>query len=70
VAARFALHRCLFTVTALTVWQQHRKVFRAAGWFFGRFWMEAWREFGRLETRVRRTIEQVEATSYNLRLAD
>jgi hypothetical protein len=47
------LHRTLFDGTALLVWQQHRRVFRASGWSFFRYWNEAQRWFGILELKIR-----------------
>ncbi len=46
-------HRVLFDVTSLLLWQQHRRVFRAAGWGFFRFWNEAQRWFAILEMKIR-----------------
>jgi hypothetical protein len=46
-------HRVLFDGTALLLWQQHRLVFRAAGWSFFRFWDEAERWFAILEMKIR-----------------
>ena len=46
-------HLVLFHGTALLLWQQHRRVFRAAGWGFRRFWSEAHREFAMLERQIR-----------------
>jgi len=43
--ARAFIHKVLFRGTALLVWQQHRRVFRVAGWNFGRFWHAAHRCF-------------------------
>ena len=53
-AARALCHSILFHGTALLLWQQHRRVFRAAGWDFRRFWNGARRVFAALETRIRR----------------
>lgn len=52
-ALRSLGHSLLFRCTALTLWQQHRRVFRAAGWNFLRFWSEAGREFATLQFRIR-----------------
>src|SRR5262245_6935378 len=41
-------HALLFQGTALVVWQQHRVVFRAAGWTFAQFWRDAAMWFGAL----------------------
>lgn len=46
-------HSVLFHGTAAVLWQQHRRVFRAAGWSFRRFWMDARREFARFQRRIR-----------------
>jgi hypothetical protein len=46
-------HTLLFRGTALLLWEQHRKVFRAAGWDFRRFWKDACRWFTFLELRIR-----------------
>ena len=46
-------HSVLFRCTALLLWQQHRTVFRAAGWDFPRFWKRAGRRFTRLQLRIR-----------------
>jgi hypothetical protein len=46
-------HSLLFRGTALILWQQHRRVFRAAGWDFRRFWEDAGRWFALLEFRIR-----------------
>ena len=46
-------HSMLFQSTALLLWQQHRRLFRAAGWDFRRFWKEARRGFARLQFQIR-----------------
>jgi hypothetical protein len=46
-------HAVLFHGTALLLWQQHCRVFRAAHWNFQRFWNEAGREFAMLERQIR-----------------
>jgi hypothetical protein len=46
-------HAALFGATAVLLWQQHRKVFRAAGWDFRAFWSDARRVFARLQWRIR-----------------
>src|SRR6266849_2278858 len=51
-AIRFLCHSMLFHCTALLLWQQHRSVFRAAGWDFRRFWNQARRGFARLQLRI------------------
>jgi hypothetical protein len=61
-AMRFHGHAMLFLGTAMVVWQQHRRVFRAAGWDFRRFWREARRGFGRLQVRIWRTTVQADVT--------
>ena len=45
-------HAVLFRGTALLLWQQHRSVFRAAGWDFRRFWSDACRQFALLQLRI------------------
>ena len=45
-------HSALFHGTALLLWQQHRRVFRAAGWSFRRFWNDSRRVFARLQLRI------------------
>ena len=52
-ALRSCCHTMLFRGTALLLWKQHRKVFRAAGWDFGRFWKDARRWFALLQLRIR-----------------
>ncbi len=47
-----ACHRGLFDGTALLLWQQHRRVFHAAGWSFFRYWNEAQRWFAILEMKI------------------
>ncbi|HLM97884.1 MAG TPA: ferritin-like domain-containing protein [Bryobacteraceae bacterium] len=51
-AIRSLGHAVLFHGTALLLWQEHRRVFRAAGWSFHRFWNEARREFEMLERQI------------------
>jgi hypothetical protein len=46
-------HSMLFHCTALLLWQQHHRVFRAAGWDSRRFWNHARREFALLQLRIR-----------------
>ena len=53
-AIRSLGHRMLFLAAACTLWQQHGRVFRAAGWRFRRFWKEPWREFARLELQIQK----------------
>jgi hypothetical protein len=50
---RALCHTILFRGTAWLLWQQHRRVFRAAGWNLRRYWREATGEFARLELRIR-----------------
>jgi hypothetical protein len=52
-AIRSFCHSMLFHCTALLLWQQHRRVFRAAGWDFGRLLDDARRAFAFLEFRIR-----------------
>ena len=52
-AFRSRCHTQLFRATALLLWWQHRRVFRAAGWDFGRFWKDAGRWFALLQQRIR-----------------
>jgi len=58
---RARCHATLFRGTALLLWQQHRRVFRAAGWNFGRYWQEASREFERLQQRIARCADGFDA---------
>ena len=51
---RSPCHLMLFYCTALVLWEQHRNVFRAAGWDFRRFWSRANCTFARLHRRIRR----------------
>jgi hypothetical protein len=51
-AIRFLCHSMLFRCTALVLWQQHRIVFRAAGWDCRRFWDRALRRFARLQLQI------------------
>lgn len=53
-ASRSLCHRTLFHATALLLWQQHRAVFRAAGWNFSRFWNDSRRTLAYLESRIAR----------------
>jgi len=45
-------HSALFHGTALLLWQQHRKMFHAAGWSFASFWNDARRWFRLLQRRI------------------
>jgi hypothetical protein len=51
-AIRCFCHSVLFRGTALLLWQQHRRVFRTAGWGFRKFWHDAHRWFALLECRI------------------
>lgn len=51
-AFRSLCHQTLFHATALLLWQQHRAVFRAAGWDFNRFWNDARGTFAFLQFRI------------------
>jgi hypothetical protein len=51
-AIRSLCHSVLFHVTALVLWRQHRRVFRAAGWDCRRFWNDARAWFALLEVRI------------------
>ncbi len=53
-AIRSLGHRMLFLAAACTLWQQHGRVFRAAGWRFRRFWKESWRGFAHLELQIQK----------------
>jgi hypothetical protein len=53
-ALRSLCHATLFHVTALLLWQQHRAVFRAAGWDFRRYWSDARGTFAFLQFRIER----------------
>jgi hypothetical protein len=46
-------HTIFFRGTAWLLWQQQRRVFRAGGWSFRRFWHEATGEFARLQFQIR-----------------
>jgi hypothetical protein len=52
-AIRSLLHSIFFGCTAALLWQQHHRLFRAAGWESHRFWNEARRLFERLQLRIR-----------------
>jgi hypothetical protein len=58
-AIRFLCHSMLFHCTAPLLWQQHRPVFRAAGWDFRRFWNQSRRGFARLQLRIWRNLEVI-----------
>jgi hypothetical protein len=46
----------------MLLWQQHYKLFHAAGWDFGRFWKEARDQFARLQLRIQRVSQHVGST--------
>jgi len=52
-AIRLLCHSVLFQCTAVLLWEQHRRVFDAAGWDFRRFWNDARRGFALLQLRIR-----------------
>lgn len=52
-AIRHFCHSMLFNGTALLLWFQHRRVFRAAGRDFRRFWNDCRRGFALLQSRIR-----------------
>ena len=43
--ATHALHRLLFAGAILVVWPKHKRVLRAGGLTFRRYWRESWREY-------------------------
>jgi hypothetical protein len=47
MAAALLVQRTLFCGAVLVVWQQHRQVFHAGGFSFGKFWKVAWQRFNR-----------------------
>ena len=49
---RHFCHSMLFNGTALLLWFQHRRVFRAAGRDFRRFWIDSRRAFALLQSRI------------------
>jgi hypothetical protein len=51
-AIRTLCHATLFHATAVVLWQQHRSVFRGAGWDFRRFWNDARGTFAFLQFRI------------------
>jgi hypothetical protein len=55
-STRALCHSILFDGTALLVWRQHRRVFRAAGWDFRLFWRDARAQFGLLQRHIRRVL--------------
>lgn len=56
---RTRFHSMLFRSTALLLWQQHYRLFHAAGWDFGRFWKEARGQFARLQLRIQHVSQHV-----------
>lgn len=67
--ARSLCHALLLSGTACLLWQQHRRVFRASGWSFHRFWNESRRQFTRLQRQVRQVaLNRPPARSDGLRL--
>jgi hypothetical protein len=51
-AVRSLCHSMFFRATAFVLWQQHRAVFRAAGWDYRRFRNDARNWFALLEVRI------------------
>ena len=51
-AWRSLCHSMLFHTTAMLLWQQHHRVFRAAGWDSRRFWNAARRGLALLQLRI------------------
>ena len=49
---RSLFHAVFFHCTALLLWQQHHRLFRAAGWDSRRFWNESRRLFLRLQLGI------------------
>jgi hypothetical protein len=71
LAIRSIGHVVLFQGTALLLWQQHRRVFRAAHWNFRRFWSEARREFAMLKRQIRQvSSEGARFASYDRQMLD
>ena len=70
-AIRSLGHSVLFRGTALLLWQQHCRAFRAAHWDFRRFWSEARREFMLLERQIRQiSSEGGSCDSYDRQMLD
>src|SRR5260221_234060 len=67
---RSLFHAMLFHCTALLLWQQHHRLFHAAGWDSRRFWKESRRLFACLQMRIQRVSRQAGSTdpSEDLRL--
>ena len=61
-------HAVFFHATAVLLWQQHRSVFRAAGWNFGRFWSEARLWFAVLQLRIRQVSMNPDCPQFAARL--
>lgn len=53
---RFLCHSIMFHCTAVILWQQHHKLFQAAGWSFRRFWNHARSVFACLQLRIWRAL--------------
>jgi len=68
-AIRSFAHAVLFHGTALMLWQQHFRVFRAAHWNFRRFWNEARREFALLESQIQQS-KRMQELSYDRQMLD
>jgi hypothetical protein len=49
---RTLFHSMFFHCTAMLLWQQHKSLFRTAGWDSHRFWKEARCVFARLQLRI------------------
>jgi hypothetical protein len=54
---RSLFHSVLFHCTALLLWQQHHRLFRATGWDARRFWKEARCVYVRLQLRIRQVAQ-------------
>jgi hypothetical protein len=67
-AIRSACHATLFHGTALLLWMQHRRVFRAAGRSFHRFWSDSRRGFALLQRRIGRAALDGADPFHDLRL--
>jgi hypothetical protein len=59
---RTRFHSILFRCTSMLLWQQHYRLFHAAGWDFARFWKEARGQFVRLQLRIQRVSQHVGST--------
>jgi len=70
-AIRSIGHVAMFHGTALLLWQQHHRVFRAAHWTFRRCWSEASREFAMLERLIQQnSSEGAHYGSYDRQILD